>query len=69
MDISQKIKLALAYVGMSEAQLARDFGISPQAFNQRMKNGNFTDAELKRISKILGATYSCSFRFPDGTTF
>ena len=37
MTISQKIKMALAYKGMSEADLARAVGSSPQAFNQRMK--------------------------------
>ena len=41
MTISQKIKMALAYKGMSEAELARSVGSSPQAFNQRMKTGNF----------------------------
>ena len=42
MTISQKIKMALAYKGMSEAELARAVGSSPQAFNQRMKTGKFS---------------------------
>ena len=37
MTISQKIKMALAYKSMSEAELARSIGTSPSAFNQRMK--------------------------------
>ena len=49
MTISQKIKMALAYKGMSEAELARAVGSSPQAFNQRMKTGKFSSDEMKRL--------------------
>ena len=35
-SVSKKIKMALAYEGMSEAELARRLGFSPAAFNQRM---------------------------------
>lgn len=69
MDITQKIKLALTYAGMSEAELARQLGTKPQALNQRMKNGLFSAAELERIARILGAEYEHNFKFPDGTTF
>lgn len=50
MTISQKIKMALAYKGMSEAELARAVGSSPSAFNQRMKTGNF---RLRKWRKSL----------------
>ena len=69
MNITQKIKLALTYAGMSEAQLARAIGTTPQAFNQRMKNGKFSVDELEKIAAVLGAVFDHSFRFPDGTTF
>ncbi len=67
MTTSQKIKMALAYVGISEAALARRIGSSPSAFNQRMKTDKFTTSELEKIATALGATYSFSFNFPDGT--
>lgn len=67
MTISQKIKMALAYQGMSEAELARSIGTSPSAFNQRMKTGKFSSDELNRIAQALGAEYYFGFQFPDGT--
>lgn len=68
MTLAQKIKMALAYKNISEAELARRIGSSPSAFNQRMKTGKFSDEELKQIAKALNATYECYFKFEDGTT-
>ena len=68
MTSSKKIKMALAYVGKSEAELARLIGTSPSAFNQRMKTDKFTSLELEKIANALGATYTFSFNFPDGTS-
>ena len=63
----QKIKMALAFIGMSESDLARKLGTTPQAFNQRMKTDKFSTDELERIAAALGAVYTFSFTFPDGT--
>ena len=67
MNNTQKIKMALAYKGISESELARSLGTTPQAFNQRMKTDKFTVDELSKIAKILGANYLSEFSFPDGT--
>lgn len=67
MAISTKIKMALAKIGMSEAELARKLDKSPQAFNQRMKTGKFTEEELYAIADQLGCEYQVAFVFPDGT--
>ena len=67
MTISQKIKMALAYKGMSEADLARAVGSSPQAFNQRMKIGKFSSDEMDKIADALEASYFFGFEFKDGT--
>jgi len=67
MPNAQKIRMALAYKRMSESELARQFGASPSAFNQRMKTDKFAAAELEKIANILGATYTAVFEFPDGT--
>lgn len=67
MGNSQKIKMALAYKGMSESELAKALGKTPQAFNQRMKTDKFTVEDLTQIAKIMGATYISEFSFPDGT--
>ncbi|MDR2932088.1 MAG: XRE family transcriptional regulator [Oscillospiraceae bacterium] len=67
MTNAQKIKMGLAYQNMSEAQLAREFGTTPQAFSQRIKTDKFTNAELEQIGNIIGAQYISAFEFPDGT--
>ena len=67
MTTAQKIKMAIAFAGISEAELARKIGTSPQAFNQRMKTDKFTSEELEQIAEALGGVYSFGFEFPDGT--
>lgn len=68
MTTVKKIKMALAYKEMSEAELARSIGSTPSAFNQRMKTDKFSSSDLERIAAALGAVYiPASFEFPDGT--
>lgn len=67
MDIPTKIKLAETYAKMSETELARKLGTSPQALGQRIKTGRFSSADLNKIAAALGAEFVCHFRFPDGT--
>ena len=67
MTIPQKIKMALAYKGMSESDLARAIGTSPQAFNQRMKTGKFTAEELEKIAEAMEAEFFFGFLFKDQT--
>ena len=67
MTISQKIKMALAYKVMSEADLAGAVGSSPQAFNQRMKTGKFSSEEMEKIAEAMEANYYFGFEFKDGT--
>jgi hypothetical protein len=59
--------MALAYKRMSEANLARQMGTTPSAFNQRMKTDKFSAEDLSKIASILGAVYVSAFEFPDGT--
>ena len=65
--IPTKIKLAETYAKVSESELARRVGTSPQAFGQRMKTGKFSSADLEKIANALGAELVCVFKFPDGT--
>ncbi len=68
MTMEQKINMAIAYKGISQAALARDIGMTPSNFNQKLKRETFTDGELKKIAAALGAVYNpASFEFPDGT--
>jgi transcriptional regulator with XRE-family HTH domain len=50
---------------ISEAELARRVGESPQNFNRKMKRDNFTEDDLKKIAKALDCTYSVVFKLND----
>ena len=51
MTMAQKIKMALAYAGLSEAELARRLDMSPQALHQRIKTGNLPLQSLKALRR------------------
>lgn len=67
MKIEQKVNMALAYKGISQAELARRTGMTPANFNKRLKIGKFSHDELLQIAKALGGNYVFGFEFPDGT--
>ena len=67
MTISQKINMAIAYKKISQAQLARQIGMTPSNFNQKYKRETFTQEELEKIASALGGEYFFGFKFPDGT--
>ena len=66
MTVQQLIKMALAYQGMTEADLARKLGTAPNAFNNKMQRGKFSVEDLKEIAVALGGEYYFGIRFPDG---
>ena len=66
MSITDKIRMALAYKNMSEADLARALEMSPQALNQKLKRGKMSTEELQEIAAAMGAEYCFAFRFKDG---
>lgn len=67
MTMSQKINMAIAYKSISQAALARDIGMTPSNFNQKLKRETFTTEELEQIANSLGGIYEFNFIFPDGT--
>lgn len=67
MTTEQKINMALAYKGMSQAALARAIGMTPSNFNQKIKRETFSKKELEDIATALGGAYTAAFEFPDGT--
>lgn len=67
MTITQRLSMAIAYKGITQAEIARKLGLSPSNFGQRLKRGNFSVAELEKIAEAMGAEFLCAFRFEDGT--
>lgn len=67
MTIEQKIKMALSYSGISQAELARRIGTTPSNLNQKVKRNTLTKEELEEIANALGGTWRAEFVFADGT--
>lgn len=67
MTMEQKISMALAYKGISQASLAREMGTTPSNFNQKLKRGTFSVEEMEKMATALGAKYFFGFEFEDGT--
>ncbi len=68
MTTEQKIKMALSYAGISQAELARRINITPQNFNQKLKNNRMTTEDMVLIAQAIGCIWHAEFQFPDGTT-
>ena len=50
---------------LSEAELARRMGISPQNLHNKMKRDNFYESELRQIAEALGLRLEISFINPE----
>jgi transcriptional regulator with XRE-family HTH domain len=67
MKQENQIKAATAYQGITQGELARAIGMTPQNFNKKLKRETFSPDELTAIAAALGASYVTYFEFPDGT--
>lgn len=66
MTISEQIRVLCARINISQAELARRIGQSPQGFSGQMKRESFTVDELERIAEAAGTTFEHKFIFPNG---
>lgn len=59
--------MALAYSkNVTKKEIADRLGVTPSAFNQRLKTGKFTQDELEIIASVMDAEYISYFKFKDG---
>lgn len=65
-SIQFKIDMACAIAGLTQAELSKKIGTTPQAWNQRMKTGRFSDEDFNKIAEACGCVYKSGFYFPDG---
>jgi transcriptional regulator with XRE-family HTH domain len=66
MRIDEQLKMLCVKSDMSLAELARRLNKTPQAFNQKMKRGNFSVEELTDIAVVSGCELKCEFVYPNG---
>jgi len=66
MTIAEQIKVLCVRCGVSEAELARRLGKSPQSFNSKMKRESFTINDLDRIADVLGVSFKRHFILDNG---
>ena len=66
MSMVQSIRIACVKRGnISEAELARRVGVTPQNFNNKMKRDNFSEKDLQEIADALGLRLEISFVDPE----
>ena len=63
MTIEQKINMALALKGISQAELARKINTTPSNLNQKIKRNTLTKEELEEIAQALGGSWRAEFVF------
>ena len=66
MTISEQIKILCVRCNMSEAELARRLGKSPQSFNAKMKRESFTIDDLNEIAETVGVEFKRNFILTNG---
>ncbi len=66
MTISEQIKVLMVRCGVSEAELARRLGKTPQSFNGKMKRETFSVTELEEIASALGVGFERHFILENG---
>ena len=66
MTISEQIKVLCVRCNMSEAELARRWGKSPQIFNAKMKRESFTIDDLNEIAEAVGVEFKRNFILTNG---
>lgn len=66
MRIDDQIKMLCLKSNISLAEMARRLNKTPQAFNQKMKRGNFSVDELTDIALVSGCELKCKFVYSNG---
>lgn len=66
MTISEQIKVLCVRCNVSEAELARRLGKSPQSFNAKMKRESFTIEDLNEIANVIGVEFKRNFVLSNG---
>ena len=62
MAMTEQIRIMLVKSGnISESELARRLGISPQNLHNKMKRDNFSESDLREIANALNCNLKIQF--------
>ena len=68
MTVSEQVKILCVMSNISEAELARRLGTSPQNLNAKMKRDTFSVYDMERIAEATGTIFKREFVLKDGET-
>ncbi len=66
MTVSEQIKVLCVRCNVSEAELARRLGKSPQSLNAKLRRGKMTVEDLEKIAAVLGVEFKRYFILGNG---
>ena len=66
MTTSDMIRQLCEKMNISQAELCRRIGQTPQNFNKKLKRGTVSSEEMMAIAEALGVGYEQAFVLPDG---
>lgn len=66
MTISEQIKVLCVRQNISQAELARRLGTTPQNFSAKLKRESFTVSEIEEIAEVVGVSFERSFVLENG---
>ena len=66
MTVSEQVKVLCVRCNVSEAELARRLGKSPQSLNAKLKRGTMTVEEMEKIATVMGVEFKRSFILGNG---
>ena len=66
---AKKIRALIAYEGITQAELAKRLGKTPQNLYGQLSRDNFSERELEEIAKACNAKLQICFITEDGVKF
>ena len=66
MTISEQIKVLCVRQNISQAELARRLGTTPQNFSAKLKRESFTVSEIEEIAEVAGVEFEKMFILSNG---
>lgn len=66
MTISEQIRVLCIRCNVSNAELARRLGISPQNLSAKLRRGSFSIVDIEQIADALNVEFERNFVLPNG---